>query len=133
MTLNDSWGYARDDVNFKSAAVVTRMLVDCVSKDGNFLLNVGPSGRGTIDGRTLGVLREVGSWMRTHGESVRGCGAAPLAQPAWGRITWRTAPDGSATAYLHVWEGASHAGVDLRLPGVLDAPASVHVLGVRLP
>ena len=133
MTLNDSWGYARDDVNFKSAAAVTRMLVDCVSKDGNFLLNVGPTGRGTIDGRTLGVLREVGSWMHAFGESVRGCGAAPLDQPSWGRITWRAAPDGSVTAYLHLWEGAAQAGTDLRLPGVLDAPTSVRVLGESGP
>jgi alpha-L-fucosidase len=129
MTLNDSWGYARDDDNFKTASTVTRMLVDCVSKDGNFLLNVGPTGRGTIDGRTLGVLREVGKWMHTYGESIRGCGAAPLPQPSWGRITWRTGPDGSATAYLHVLEGPSGAGTDLRLPGVLDTPASVRVLG----
>lgn len=129
MTLNDSWGYARDDDNFKPAATVTRMLVDCVSKDGNFLLNVGPTGRGTIDGRTLGVLREVGQWMHTYGESVRGCGAAPLPGPAWGRITWRAAPDGSATAFLHVLEGPAGAGTDLRLPGVLALPSSVRVLG----
>jgi len=133
MTLNDSWGYARDDDNFKPARTVTRMLVDCVSKDGNFLLNVGPTGRGTIDGRTLGVLREVGQWMHTYGESIRGCGAAPLPRPEWGRITWRSAPDGSATAYLHVWEGAAGAGTDLRLPGVLDTPSRVRVLGETGP
>lgn len=129
MTLNDSWGYARDDRNFKPASAVTAMLVECVSKGGNFLLNVGPTGRGTIDGRTLGVLREVGQWMRTYGESVRGCGAAPLPKPEWGRITWRASPDGSATAYLHVQEGSHGAGADLRLPGVLDLPSRVRVLG----
>jgi alpha-L-fucosidase len=132
MTLNDSWGYARDDANFKPASTVTRMLVDCTSKDGNFLLNVGPTGRGTIDGRTLGVLREVGQWMHTYGESVRGCGAAPIPQPEWGRITWRAAPaapEGGVTAYLHVWAGDAGAGTELRLPGVLDLPSSVTVLG----
>lgn len=129
MTLNDSWGYARDDGNFKPASTVTRMLVECVSKDGNFLLNVGPTGRGTIDGRTLGVLREVGQWMHTYGESVRGCGAAPLPTPEWGRITWRNSRDGSATAYLHVLQGPAGAGTDLRLPGVLDVPSSVRALG----
>ena len=129
MTLNDSWGYARDDSNFKPASTVTRMLVECVSKDGNFLLNVGPTGRGTIDGRTLGVLREVGQWMHVYGESVRGCGAAPLPRPEWGLVTWRNSTDGSATAYLHVLEGPAGAGTDLRLPGVLDLPSSVRVLG----
>jgi alpha-L-fucosidase len=129
MTLNDLWGYARDDDNVKLASTVTRMLVECVSKDGNFLLNVGPTGRGMIDGRTLGVLREVGQWMHTYGESVRGCGAAPLPTPNWGRITWRTSADGSATAYLHVREGPAGAGTDLRLPGVLDLPSSVRALG----
>jgi alpha-L-fucosidase len=52
-TLNGSWGYDRDNLDYKSVDMLIRMLVDGVSKGGNLLLNVGPTGRGAIDPRAL--------------------------------------------------------------------------------
>ena len=43
-TLNGSWGYDRDNLDWKSVDLLVRMLVDTVSKGGNLLLNVGPDG-----------------------------------------------------------------------------------------
>ena len=48
-TLNGSWGYFRDNQNDKPVDLLVRMLVDGVSKNGNLLLNVGPTGRGNFD------------------------------------------------------------------------------------
>jgi len=43
MTINDNWGYAARDTNWKSTKILVRNLVDIASKGGNFLLNVGPT------------------------------------------------------------------------------------------
>jgi alpha-L-fucosidase len=75
-TLNGSWGYDRDNLAYKSADLLIRMLVDGVSKDGNLLLNVGPTGRGQLDRRATAILHEVGDWMSLNARSIRGCGAS---------------------------------------------------------
>jgi alpha-L-fucosidase len=99
ITLNDHWGYAAADKNWKPARTVVRALVECVSKGGNLLLNVGPTARGEIPGECVQVLGEVGEWMHRNGASVYGCGNAGLPKPEWGR--W-TAKDGHL--YAHVLE-----------------------------
>jgi alpha-L-fucosidase len=88
-TLNGSWGYDRDNRDFKTAGQVVRMLVDGVSKDGNLLLNVGPTGRGRFDPEARRILREVGQWMTLHERSIRGCGASEHVAPADCRYTQR--------------------------------------------
>ncbi|MBQ7225464.1 MAG: alpha-L-fucosidase [Clostridia bacterium] len=96
MTLNDNWGYSQRDMNYKSPKHVIRMLVECASKGGNLILNVGPDARGNIPKRSIEILTEVGEWMRLHGESIYGCGIADYPKPEWGRIT----KNGKAV-YLH--------------------------------
>ncbi|MFC9862613.1 MULTISPECIES: alpha-L-fucosidase [unclassified Streptomyces] len=88
-TLNGSWGYDRDNLDHKSADLLIRMLVDGVSKNGNLLLNVGPTGRGDLDPHALAVLGEIGRWMELHERSVRGCGPAPYTAPSECRYTRR--------------------------------------------
>ena len=97
MTLNDNWGYSQRDMNYKSPRHVIRMLVECASKGGNLILNVGPDARGNIPKRSIEILTEVGEWMRLNGESIYGCGIADYPKPEWGRITKK---DGAV--YLHV-------------------------------
>jgi alpha-L-fucosidase len=52
-------------------------LIDCISKGGNLLLNVGPTGRGEFDPRALNRLRGIGDWMHHHSRSIYGCTQAP--------------------------------------------------------
>ena len=99
MTLNDHWGYARDDHNEKSPAQVVRALVECVSKNGNLLMNVGPTAKGEIPPASVERLETVGRWMRANGESVYGSGASEIAKPDWGRLTRR-----GSTLYVHLFE-----------------------------
>ena len=54
------------------------MLIDSVSKGGNLLLNVGPTGRGEFDERALDRLAAIGKWMKRHSRSIYGCTQAPL-------------------------------------------------------
>ncbi|MGI6165102.1 MAG: alpha-L-fucosidase, partial [Limnochordia bacterium] len=87
VTLNNHWGYCARDRDYKSAKQVVRGLVECVSKNGNLLLNVGPNARGLIPSESEEILREVGKWMARNGESIYGCGMADLVKPEWGRYT----------------------------------------------
>ena len=48
ITMNDNWGYVATDTNYKPADLIIRKLVECVSKGGNLILNVGPDARGAL-------------------------------------------------------------------------------------
>jgi len=87
LTLNGSWGYNHYDKNWKSPELVVNCLVNCVSKNGNLLLNVGPDARGNIPAESLSILSEVGKWMEKNGESIYACGAGTLPKQDWGRFT----------------------------------------------
>ena len=89
MTLNDHWGYAATDNNYKSARDVVRTLVNAVSKNGNLLVNVGPNAYGEIPTEAATILREVGQWMDHSGSAIYGCRAAEFEKPEWGRFTQR--------------------------------------------
>jgi alpha-L-fucosidase len=103
MTMNDTWGFKKNDHNWKSSEKLIRTLVDVASKGGNFLLNIGPTAEGEVPAASLERLAAIGEWLRINGEAVYGTQASPVAEPAWGRITQRR--DGDATTlYLHVFD-----------------------------
>jgi alpha-L-fucosidase len=77
-TVNDTWGYKKDDHNWKQPDNITFKLVDIVSKGGNYLLNVGPDGDGFIPQPSQDILRKVGSWLKVNGEAVYGAGKTPF-------------------------------------------------------
>ncbi len=105
-TLNGSWGYDRDNLDWKSADMLVRMLVDGVSKGGNLLLNVGPQcpgparapgrRRARSGGRVDGAPRPLGVRGRPFG--VRGAprlshhpGRRPFVRP-YVRLALRSPP-----------------------------------------
>jgi len=73
-TLNKTWGYKKDDNDWKSAKDLVFNLVDIVSKGGNYLLNVGPTADGVIPQPSQDSLRGVGRWMKVNSEAIYGCG-----------------------------------------------------------
>lgn len=99
ITLNNHWGYHSSDRQYKSAQTVIRKLIECVSKDGNLLLNVGPDATGLIPEESIDILREVGQWMAQNGQSIYGCGKAELAKPEWGYYT-----QNEKKLYAHIFE-----------------------------
>ena len=66
-TINGSWGYYRDNTLFKTPEMLVRMLVDGVSKGGNLLFNIGPTGRGDFDPVSAETLSGLGEWTSLHG------------------------------------------------------------------
>lgn len=99
VTMNRNWGYHAADKFFKPAPMLIRKLVECVSKGGNLLLNVGPDARGNIPIESMERLEVIGRWMDKNSASIYGCGKAEIEKPDYGRVT---AKDGRL--YFHVYE-----------------------------
>jgi alpha-L-fucosidase len=87
-TINDTWGYKKDDHNWKQPDNITFKLVDIVSKGGNYLLNVGPMGDGSIPQPSQDILRRVGKWLKVNGEAIYGAGKTPFGDELGGS-DWR--------------------------------------------
>jgi alpha-L-fucosidase len=77
-TLNNTWGYKKNDNHWKKPASIVFKLVDIVSKGGNYLLNVGPDGEGVIPQPSQDILRRVGDWLKINGEAIYGAGRTPF-------------------------------------------------------
>jgi alpha-L-fucosidase len=119
MTINDTWGYAKNDTNWKSAEDLIRKLCDIAHKGGNFLLNVGPTAEGTFPEPIVQRLQRIGQWMKVNGKSIYGTTQSPFRKLSF---------DGRCTAkgdrlYLHVFTWPNG---ELRLEGL-----ETKVLGAR--
>ncbi len=110
VTMNNHWGYCREDTCFKPASMLIKKLVECVSKGGNLLLNVGPDAKGNIPEESVKILGEIGKWMKKNGGSIYGCGKSGLEKPEWGRVTKK-----DNKLFFHVFENTVGP---LPLPGV---------------
>lgn len=100
LTLNENWGYAKNKPwDYKTTENVLHMLVECVSKNGNMLINVGPNAKGEIPKDSIRILKEVGEWMRVNGDSIYGCGISDFSKPEWGRYT-----QNGKMLYAHIYD-----------------------------
>ena len=99
ITMNNSWGYCAHDKNYKSSQQIIRKLVECVSKNGNMILNVGPNAKGEIPLEEQRILEEIAAWMQQNSDSIYGCGRAELPKPEWGYYT-----QNGNKLYTHVFE-----------------------------
>lgn len=77
-TLNRTWGYKKDDNDWKPPSDLVFKLVDIVSKGGNYLLNVGPTAEGVIPQPSQDNLRAVGQWLKVNGDAIYGAGTTPF-------------------------------------------------------
>lgn len=121
-THNDSWGYIRHDMNFKSPAEIIRLLSSVASKGGNLMLNVGPDGKGEWPAYSIKYLEETGKWLQQYGESIYGTTHGIIPAQPWGVTTSKP-----GKVFLHVWQLPDNG--QLRVPGLTARINSVNLLG----
>ena len=70
MTMNDTWGFKKNDHNWKSTNTLLFHLIDVAAKGGNYLLNIGPKADGTIPQPSIDRLKEIGKWLSVNNEAI---------------------------------------------------------------
>jgi len=101
-----------------------RMLIRCVSRNGNLLLNFPLSEKGTFDDEAVERMQEIGGWLKGKGDSIYGCGAAPLRATPWGSATYK-----KGHIYLHVFGELHSASAPIFVEGLESKVLSADVLG----
>ena len=104
MTMNTTWGFSEHDHAWKSDQMLIRNLIDIASKGGNYLLNIGPTGDGSIPEESIASLKAIGEWMDVNGEAIYGTQASPFEKLSWGRCSQKPLPDGKTRLYLHIFD-----------------------------
>ncbi len=100
-TMNNAWGYDVSRENsYRTAKSIIQELVTVASRDGNYLLNIGPKGDGTMTSGSKKILNTIGTWMKTYGNSIYGTTRSPISkEPSWGTYTRK-----GKTVYTHVFQ-----------------------------
>jgi alpha-L-fucosidase len=123
-----SFGYnAREgDAQMMNAETIVHLLINCVAKGGNLLLNVGPRGDGTLCPSQVSRLRDVGHWLRRNGEAIYGT------RP-W-MISEMTTADGRAVRFTAKGKFVYAIALDERdaLPDVSSIPELAQRVGVAI-
>jgi alpha-L-fucosidase len=132
-TMNGAWGYNSgldNAASYKSAATLIQEMVKVVSRDGNYLLNIGPKGDGTVPSLAVNILNAFGTWTAVHGDSIYGTTPSPFSsEPGWGYYTKK-----SGRLYAHVIAWPSDG--QLQLGGLTNAISRIYLLndtGTSLP
>jgi len=123
-TMNDSWGFQHKDTNFKTPFMILRTFVDCISKGGNMLLDIGPREDGTIPDEEVEILRELGRWTSKHSEAVYGTRAGVDAKYFQGGYT--SLSKDSTTLYLYI-PGKPAGPVEVK--GIMNDVKKARVVG----
>ncbi|MFG2802344.1 alpha-L-fucosidase [Streptomyces pseudovenezuelae] len=131
-TMNGAWGYnAGKENQYRSAQTIIQEMVTVVSRDGNYLLNIGPDGGFNSDGSAndghvtpgaTNVLNGLASWMSTYSDSIHGTSGSPFAnEPSWGKVTKK---NGKLFAHVLNWP----TGGTLQIPAVYNTINRVYLM-----
>ena len=104
MTMNDSWGYQSGDDNWKSPKTIVRNLLTCARDGGNYLLNIGPKGDGSIPDPSVTTLTAVGNWMDKHGDLIHQAEFCQVHRSQFADFTRR---GNSLYVHVHYWDNSS--------------------------
>ena len=115
--FDETWSYRswqkRGDKHEKAMEKL-RSLINVVSHGGNFLLNIGPRGDGSVVEFESDVLKEIGAWLKENGEAIYGTEASPFREDfAWGKSTRK----GNKLYLILSGKYPTNGTIELNLPG----------------
>jgi alpha-L-fucosidase len=92
MTIPENgWGYAKKWLgHWKTTNELLEMLAQCVSLDGNFVINFGPGADGTFRPEEIKNAKEIGDWMKVNNTAIYNCEYAAWEKQDWGYYTKKT-------------------------------------------
>ena len=129
MTMGGSWSYNPLD-HYKPTRQLIHLLVDIVSKGGNFLLNVGPSPQGELPAEALQRMKEIGAWMKVNGEAIYG--TRPVAPYKSENICFTRGKGGEVYAIYLAGKDEKTLPTQVKVKGIqASAGTKVHLLGSR--
>ncbi len=122
-TMNGAWGYnAGSENSYKTPKSMIQELVKVVSRDGNYLLNIGPRGDGSVTNGSKTILNGFGDWMSIYGKSIYGTTRSPYSvEPKWGFYTKKT-----GKLYVHVFTWPAN-GL-LKVPSLTNTINKIYLL-----
>lgn len=148
-TMNETWGFRKNAHDWKSTETLVRLLVSIVSKGGNYLLNIGPTGEGVVPQPSVDGLHEIGEWMKVNSEAIYGStGCLVPYELNWGAMTAKPGrlyfhlfdwPQGSFTFYglknkvKKICLLADPDKKPLEFKQSYDAAVDLHTLEIQLP
>jgi alpha-L-fucosidase len=104
MTLNDSWGYNRGDDNWKPPKTAIRNLIACARDTGNYLLNIGPKGDGSIPEESVRIFGRVGKWLERNGAAIY---RSEKCQPRTSNYAGFTRIGNTLYMHVYFWPGGT--------------------------
>ncbi|MGX5817970.1 alpha-L-fucosidase [Chitinophaga lutea] len=128
--FDETWGYrswqVRTDITEKIREKLTS-LIRVTARGGNFLLNIGPRGDGSVVEYERDVLLAIGQWLERNGEAIYGTTADPFHRNfEWGTVTAKP-----GKLYLHVMKNPVAGQIALR--GLGGKIAKAYVLSTGAP
>ncbi|RUA06373.1 MAG: alpha-L-fucosidase [Flavobacteriia bacterium] len=124
MTMNESWGYQPADTHYKSSQQIIDIFVDCISKGGNLLLDIGPKADGTIPEEQVKILKDLGRWTKKHSKAIYGTEAGIPYEYYYGPTALSK---DSTTLYLYVRDIPKDGKVPIR--GIKNKINRIFVVG----
>jgi alpha-L-fucosidase len=123
MTSVGGWGYTGwAESSYRSVPTIVQEFVTVVSRDGNYLLNIGPKPDGTMTPGSVTVLNGLASWMSVHSDSIYGTSGSPFAtEPSWGRFTKK---NGKLFAHVFNWPTTG----TLQIPQIYNSISRVYLM-----
>jgi alpha-L-fucosidase len=121
-TTNTSWGYRKGDNHWRSSKFILTSLLACASRNGNYMINVGPLPDGTFPNQSSALLQSVGKWLQKNGDAVYGADKSPFPwNYDWGFVTQKP-----GKLFLSVMEWPTKE--KLHLNGLLSQVKKVYLL-----
>jgi alpha-L-fucosidase len=127
--LADQFAYEPDGAKYKSGQWIVSNLVDIVAKGGNFMVSIGPDGKGRFHPEAVKRLEYAGDWLKVNGEAIYKTRPWKIWKQGKG-IRFTRSKDGRHVYIISLrWPGKS-----LKLKRVRPKDGSkIYMLGVERP